>query len=104
MFGSKKPTESDVAQDRQLKQLMKNQKVLIPNNNYLVKQNTALWKWVKWLEAQVKTLESRMTMNERKDAERSSHTANLFKGLAEASSKESTVEVQASNVEAGTTS
>lgn len=88
MFGSKKPTEFDQAQDLQLKQLMKNQKVLIPNNNYLIKQNTALWKWVKWLEAQVKTLDSRLTVNERKDAER----ASLFKGLAVASSKEDPAE------------
>lgn len=84
----KKPTEFDKAQDKQLQQLMKNQKVLVPNNNYLIKQNSTLWKWVKWLEAQVKTLDSRLTMNERRDAER----AALFNSLAAASKKEEAAE------------
>jgi len=78
----KKPTVFDKRQDKQLQQLMANQRVLVPNNNYLIKQNAALWKWVKWLEAEVKALDSRLTMNERKDAER----ARLFEGLAVTSS------------------
>jgi len=38
MFGSKKPTEFDEAQDKQLQQLMANQKVLIKNNAFFIEQ------------------------------------------------------------------
>jgi hypothetical protein len=77
VWGKKKPTEFDQAQDKQLKQLMANQKVLINNNAHFIKQNKNLWSWINWLEKHVKTLESRMTANEKKDLEQAQLFANL---------------------------
>ena len=83
LFGKKKPTEFDEAQDKQLQQLMANQKVLITNNSYFIKQNKSLWSWVNWLEKHVKNLESRMTANEKKDAEQAQLFANLSRSASQ---------------------
>ena len=77
MFGKKKPTEFDEAQDKQLKQLMANQKVLISNNAYFIEQNKKLWSWITNLNTRDKSLEARMSANEKKDMEQAELFANL---------------------------
>jgi len=56
---------------------MNNQKVLLENNKFWIKNNKILGSWINYLEKHVKTLESRMTANEKKDAEQPQLFANL---------------------------
>lgn len=77
MWGKKKPTIFDQAQDQQLKTLIKNQQIMIENQNYLLKDRKVVWSWLKWLEKHVKDLEARMTANEQKDVEQAALFANL---------------------------
>lgn len=97
MFGKKKPTEFDQAQDKQLKQLMANQTVLLDNNKYWIKNDKTQWSWLKWLEKYVKkleannqallkginNLEARMAANEKKDAEQAELFATLSRSATQ---------------------
>jgi len=83
MFGSKKPTEFDAAQDKQLQQLMANQKVLIQNNAYFIDTIKKLWAWQANLDQRAKDVEARMTANEKRDAEQAQLFANLSRSAAQ---------------------
>lgn len=77
MFG-KKESIFDKDQNKQLQQLIKNQKVLIGNNDYFIKSIKSLWSWITDLNNRVKDLEARMSANEKKDLEQ----AQLFASLS----------------------
>lgn len=88
VFGKKKPSIFDAAQDRQLKQLMANQKVLLENNVYWIKNNKTQWSWLKWAEKKIRSLESTIVAMKQRDEE----FAKMFQGLASLSASKAEVE------------
>jgi len=82
MFG-KKESIFDQNQNKQLEQLMKNQKVLITNNSWFIEQNKKLWAWITNLDSRVKSLEARITANEQKDMEQAQLFANLSRSASQ---------------------
>jgi len=57
VFGKKKPTIFDEAQNKQLQALVQNQAILIKNNNQFLKDIGNIWAWIPHFKKRIEALE-----------------------------------------------